>query len=324
MSEPSPGRAPRGEDGFALLLVTLILVVVAGFLLDSALRARVEYRQAANAGAETRARAAAVAGVEHAVASLGPLALARSTPGPAGSAPFALEALTLNSRLARVELAPGVVYGVRIHDVSARLHLNHADEAELRALFMGVGAGYSDADVAAQSILDWRDADELHRARGAEWDDWYRHQPLAFMPRNAPFRSLDELRQVRGMERLFPRVAPFLTVHGAGQVNLNTAPPEVLGTLGGIDGQMISLILNRRTGARPLRSFFELQQQLGALGRQRLQREMARLTVRAAFDSNLLEIEATGVVEGSPIRRTIRALVAHTGSTVQVVRSFEE
>jgi type II secretory pathway component PulK len=226
--------------------------------------------------------------------------------------------------MTRVMLAPSVAYEVRIWDVSARLHLNHAAEDELRALFLGLGAGYGEAEVAAQSILDWRDADDLHRARGAEWDDWYRHQARLVVPRNAPFRSLSELRQVRGMERLFPRAAPFLTVDGAGQVNLNTAPPAVLGTLSGIDEEIISLILNRRTGERPLRNMFELQQQLSSFAHQRLQREAVRLTARAAFDSNLLEVEATGFIEDSPIRYTIRALVAHTGSTVQVVRSFEE
>ncbi|GEM_PF-4405669 len=48
-----------------------------------------------------------------------------------------------------------------------------------------------------------------------------------------PFFSIEELRLVPGMrEEVFDAVAPWLTAHGAGQVNVNTAPAEVLNALG--------------------------------------------------------------------------------------------
>lgn len=321
---PAPA-ATRRDGGFALLLLVVLLVAVSGVLLDRALRARTEYAQAANAAGEVRSRAAARAGVEHAVARLGEIVRRRSADAPlTGLATSALRDRQLHADLARVALAPGVVYGARISDVAARLHLNHATEDELRRLFTAAGAGFREADVAAQSVMDWRDADALHRGRGAEWDDWYRRLPVPVRPRNGPFESVDELRLVRGMERLYPRVAPLLTVLGDGRVNVNTAPPQVLRTLPGLDDEAVALIVSRRRGTRPLLNFFELEPALSAPARERLQREMQQFVARAAFDSDVVEIEAAGVVDGLPFRRTLRALAVRSGNTVQVVRSFEE
>lgn len=320
-------RAPvGGEGGFALLLVVLLLVGVAGFLVDRAVRARAEHRQAWNAAGEVRARAAARAGIEHARDRLGEIVrgYGQGPQAATGLATAALRDAPLRDDLARVRIADGVAYAVRVEDVSARLPLNHAGEEELRRLFVAVGAGFREADVAAQSVLDWRDDDGLHRARGAEWDDWYRALPVPVRPRNGPFESVDELRHVRGMERLYPRVAHLLTVYGVGRVNLNTAPPEVLRAVPGLTEESVSMILSRRRAGRPLREFFEMEARLSAPSREALQREIPAFMERAAFDSDLVEVQATGTVEGLPFARTVRALMARSGPTVQVVRSFEE
>lgn len=316
----------RDEGGFALLLLVVMLVAVAGLLLDRGLRARTEYLQAINAGGEIRARAAAQAGVDHAVSRLRALLRqpeSRSDP-LTGLATHALRDRTLHDHLARVGLAPGVSYGVRIEDMGARLHLNQATEEELRALFVAVGAGFREADVAAQSVMDWRDADELHRGRGAEWDDWYRHQPFPVHPRNARFESVDELRQVRGMETLYSRVAPHLTVFGDGRINVNSASIEVLRSLPGLDPESVAEIMARRRGSRPLQNVFEIESRLSTPSRQRLQQAMQAFLIRASFDSQVMEITSTGRVEGLPFDRTVRAIAVRVGTTVQVVRSFEE
>lgn len=319
---PHRYRPPSGTDGFALLLLMVVVVAVTGVLLDRALRARVEYRQASNAAADLRVRAAALAGIEHAVARLGRRdAQPTDEPGPVLSF---RTALARTSGLRRVEFTRGVFYDVRIHDVSARLNPNYASEEELHSLFLVIGVGFRDADVAAQSVLDWRDPDELHRARGAEWEDFYRHQPLPVRPRNAPFQNSEELRHVRGMEQLFPRAAPFLTTYGGGRVNLNTAPPEVLRALPGMGDEVVSRILLLRSRAYHIRSLSELHSQLSPSALERLQLHTSALLPRVSFDTELVEIESTGSVAGSVTRRTVRALATYVGSAVQVVRTFEE
>jgi general secretion pathway protein K len=323
-ASPSPA-VTLGEDGFALLLVALMVVLVTAFLLDRALRARTEYRQAANAAGDVRARAAAAAGVQHAISRLDAM-IGRQPAARAGDgvATMMLADEGLRADLASVPLAPGVRYGVAVEDVASRLSVNDAGDDDLRRLFLALGAGFREADVAAQSVLDWRDADELHRGQGAEWDDWYRHQPVPVHPRNAPFQSVAELRQVRGMERLFARAAPYLTVAASVRVNVNTAPEPVLRSLPGLDGESIALLLGRRAGGRPVRDVFELQSQLSVRSRTTLQAAMAEFSSRAAFDSNLLEVVSTGAVSGLPFTRTVRARVARSGMEVQVVRIFEE
>ncbi|HEX8360808.1 MAG TPA: type II secretion system protein GspK, partial [Longimicrobium sp.] len=231
---------------------------------------------------------------------------------------------TLARELASVRLAPGTSYSAQIRDAEARLDINVVSEGELRELFQAVGAGFHAADVAAQSVLDWRDPDELHRGRGAEWDDYYSRLPVPVHPRNGPLESIEELRDVRGMERLSGAVAPYVTTYAVGRVNLNTAPAPVLRTIPGLDRESVDLILGRRHGVRPLRDVSELQSQLSGRSREHLQRHLGEFRARADFDSDILEVTSTGAVDGLPFTRTIRALVTRNGSSVVIFRTFEE
>lgn len=121
-----------------------------------------------------------------------------------------------------------------LSDEESRLSLN---AASLETLFHVPGL---DEELAA-AILDWRDPDEEPREGGAERSEGYE-------PRDGPFRSVDELLLVHGMtpER-FERAAPFLTAHGSGKVNVNTAPREVLLALG-LEPEVASKLLEFRAG----------------------------------------------------------------------------
>jgi general secretion pathway protein K len=52
---------------------------------------------------------------------------------------------------------------VSITDESGKVDINRASEVILRGLFRGLGLKEEDADIAVDSILDWKDADDLHR-----------------------------------------------------------------------------------------------------------------------------------------------------------------
>lgn len=88
------------------------------------------------------------------------------------------------------------------------------------------------------AVLDWLDADgETRFPDGAE-DDYYSRQRPAYRAANGRFEDVSELRLVRGVnEEIYGRLAPFITVlDDPGPINVNTAPPEILMTLGpGID-----------------------------------------------------------------------------------------
>ena len=91
------------------------------------------------------------------------------------------------------------------------------------------------------AILDWRDEDETTRPFGAEKPE-YKAAKLSYAPRNKPFRSLEELQMVRGLDAdVFAWMQPIFTVYAAGQteVDLNLATREVLNVLPEVDVNLL-------------------------------------------------------------------------------------
>lgn len=91
------------------------------------------------------------------------------------------------------------------------------------------------------AILDWRDEDETTRPFGAEKAE-YHAAKLHYAPRNKPFRSLDELQMVRGMNAdVFNWMKPIFTVYAAGQteVDLHLATRDVLNILPEVDSKLL-------------------------------------------------------------------------------------
>jgi type II secretory pathway component PulK len=88
------------------------------------------------------------------------------------------------------------------------------------------------------AVLDWLDEDgETRFPDGAE-DDYYSRLAPPYRAANGRFTDVSELRLVRGVTgEIYDRLAPFVTVlDTATPINVNTAPPEILMSLGpGID-----------------------------------------------------------------------------------------
>ncbi len=176
-------------------------------------------------------------------------------------------------------------YWVTVTDEESKLPLNIATEAMLRRLFSN--SGVKDEKLLStivDSILDWRDPDNLHRVNGAE-DDYYLSLPTPYRAKNGNFETIDELLLVKGMtpevlygnvanqerrvqleeqqpwERKLDRgeylgVARHLSVYSSGQVNINTVSAEVLMALG-LTPAETKLALARRVDS-PFRGVVEL------------------------------------------------------------------
>lgn len=81
---------------------------------------------------------------------------------------------------------------------------------------------------AAAAVMDWRDKDEELTPGGAEAPYYARLSPPRRCP-NAPLEDLRELRLIRGIsDETFRAIAPRLTLHGDGRINVNTASAEVI------------------------------------------------------------------------------------------------
>jgi general secretion pathway protein K len=75
-----------------------------------------------------------------------------------------------------------------------------------------------------EAIVDWTDADDSESGQGGAESNYYQGLAEPYMPANAPFKSLDELRLVRGFNEqpfLVARLLPFLTVLPFPDVGIN-------------------------------------------------------------------------------------------------------
>lgn len=127
-----------------------------------------------------------------------------------------------------------------ITDEEGKLNINTAPVEQLKHVFLESGVEVSDADTIVDSIVDWRDGNDLHMLNGAE-EDYYSSLSRPYSCKDAKFDSVEELLLVKGMTRdilygsedeegetVYEGAAKYLTVHGSGKININTASSIVL------------------------------------------------------------------------------------------------
>ncbi len=101
---------------------------------------------------------------------------------------------------------------VTIQRERGRIDLNTADEQLIFAIFAANGWEVSRARAMAARIADWTDTDDEPRKDGAEAAD-YTAAGRPYGPRNGPFESVEELRQVLGSEDIKPALFGAFTVY---------------------------------------------------------------------------------------------------------------
>jgi general secretion pathway protein K len=143
-------------------------------------------------------------------------------------------------------------FTVKILDESGKLDINAAPELLLRNLLGTLGIEGTTRETIVDSILDWRDKDDLHRLNGAE-SDYYLSLPNPYKAKNSDFETLEELLLVKGVTREIlygdgknKGLINFLTVFGTSKININAASKEVLMAIPGISAEMVEEILNYR------------------------------------------------------------------------------
>jgi general secretion pathway protein K len=211
---------------------------------------------------------------------------------------------------------------LRAHDLGAQLNVNLLTEDELKTFFGYALNDYSTADQLAQSVMDWRDPDDIARPRGGERDAYIKAKRLA-LPANANFRDVSELLDVQGVTPLiFEKVAPYLTVRGNGTVNLNTAPPQVLRPLPGMTDAILTRILALRSQGRRINNASDVLPGAtqgrggrgGPLPSPTQQRLLARTTVNTTDVE--LTITARAGAQAEPVR--LLAIVQRVGQNANI------
>lgn len=234
----------RGERGFALLSVMLVLALLAVVVTEFSMSTRLESSMVRSYRDGVLAGHLAEAGIQQALREiLGPGTVAALDDD--GSMSFYRvpdgSALTIKlSRLPRQRVRLGAgEFSYRISDEESRINVNTAPPERIDRLLTAIGLDKQTRDIVGDSLQDWKDADELHRVNGAESEDYYLKQAVPYRARNGLLQDTAELLQIRGVTRDMYRgiqgtagLGDLVTVAGGETINMNTAPAPVLRALG--------------------------------------------------------------------------------------------
>ena len=205
-------------------------------------------------------------------------------------------------------------YTVSIIDESGKVDINAASDVVLKNLLVNIGVPEEEADTIVDSMMDWKDSDDLHRLHGAE-NDYYMSLQNPYKAKNARFDSLEELLLVKGVtadilygSKERKGIIDFLTVYTKkNKININAAPKEVLMAIPGMTPELADSIISSRqtkdtTGGTNVQ---------GALGEN--YSLMSRYITTAG--SNVYAIDAVGHKENEKGAYGIRATVVLASAT---------
>jgi type II secretory pathway component PulK len=192
----------KPEQGIALIAVLWILVLLSVVAAALVTETHSSTRIASNMAEKAAARAAADAGIQRAILDL-------QTPTAAKGQRFPTDGTAYDWHFGNS------IVRISIRDEASKVDLNRAPEPVLSALFQLAGVSQGKSQSLAAAVADFRDSDNLPRANGAESDD-YQSAGLSWGPKNAPFQSVEELRQVLGITpEIYRRVADDITVYSS-------------------------------------------------------------------------------------------------------------
>ncbi len=214
---------------------------------------------------------------------------------------------------------------VRINNESSKIDINLAPEPVLKKLLMNQGITEEEAEGIVDSIMDWKDADDIPRPRGAE-QDYYSSLPVPYRVKNGPFESVDELVYIKGMSKEIlygdaqrRGIIDLVTVNsGNRHISIKYAHLEVLKAIPGLSEEQAEAIAQRRQ-EREITSIQDIQDIVGDA--------MAEASRYFFFNhSHVFTIESEGRTAGSKAgnRYGIRAVVALEGINNFVIRYYKE
>jgi general secretion pathway protein K len=242
------------DKGLALLMVLWVLAVLSVIVLSFAFMARTEIYSTISFRDGMEKKFLAEAGIERGIMEL----FYRNANRNQTSAAEGSEIVRIDGRQYDSELGESK-YSFSISDESGKININALTDANgiiLNTLIVNLGLPGETANTIVDSILDWKDSDNLHRLHGAE-DTYYESLPVPYKAKNDKLDTLEELLLVRGVtpEILFgsgtrPGLINFLTVYSKGQtINLNAAAKEVIMALPNMTSSMADRIVEFRESA---------------------------------------------------------------------------
>lgn len=147
-----------------------------------------------------------------------------------------------------VEMPETDMFGVVDEESKLNIALQNSPVALKRLVQMVLDLDQEESTALAESIIDWQDNDDHTFSSGAERKYYERLKP-SYIPKDQPVEVLEELLWVKGMSpEILDALRPYVTVHGSGNLNINTASEPVLYAVG-IPEHLVDLIISFRQGA---------------------------------------------------------------------------
>lgn len=131
--------------------------------------------------------------------------------------------------------------------INPNMLLQREDRDTLRRIFQAWGMNIQQANTLIDRLLDWVDADDFSRVQGGEKKLYGRND----MPFNRPFRSIEEMALVRGMEVVeaaYPQWRTWFSVYAGGTLDVNEAQPEIVAAVTGADIRLAQNLRSQRLG----------------------------------------------------------------------------
>lgn len=254
------------QRGSALVVVLWILMIIALIVGLFAFEMQLESKVISLERKRFKADQLALAGVEMAKAMLSYKeeeetkdAIGQRIPN---EDPWVNEALKITDAIpvSYSETFGGGTMNVHVDYEEGRRNIRKMTHDDWRLLFEQAGIPNTKWDAMLDCLDDWQDENDLHQLNGAESDDPF-YKKRGYECKNAPVDTVDELLLIKnwGEEVLYGTppdepadhpiagIADQLTTWGDGQINPNSASPEVLNSLQISEG-VIDAILELRLG----------------------------------------------------------------------------
>jgi general secretion pathway protein K len=131
--------------------------------------------------------------------------------------------------------------------INPNVLLQNEDRETFRRIFRTWGLNLAQCDGVIDCLLDWVDQDDFRHINGAESKAYGNNG----MPFNRPFRSIEEMSMVRGMElveQANPEWRSWFSVLASGRLDVNEARPEIMSAVLGVDMQRAQNLRRNRLG----------------------------------------------------------------------------
>jgi len=220
------------KGGFALLVVILILLLVSVLVGNLVMQVREELKISSNIKDRTAGRFLAEGGLQ--------LAFFRQNDKVVGIEETGYESFVEGFPYKTMLKDKGRISYCLVSE-SGKLDLNTVPRGLLELFLLYHGLEPEEVDVVYDSLLDWRDPDDLHRLNGAE-QDYYESLEDPYIPRNGRILDPSEFMLLKGTEKLQGKFNPhavFTVYNSRSRINFNSLTHEMIDFLCGGDQEKV-------------------------------------------------------------------------------------